>query len=73
MNIELTQPDIKTISEIIARNGYLEWTLIGFTPAMDYGVFSYMTCPKMIPLFRKILVAMVEAIDRNYYKEHLDA
>jgi hypothetical protein len=63
------QADFDTISEIVARYGYIEWTLIGFTPTREYNIFSYFTDPSIMPIFKYVLLSILkslnEYIERN--------
>jgi hypothetical protein len=59
----MKQADFDKISEIIADNGFIEWSLVGFTPAGEYKIFSYFTDSSIMPVFRAILVSMLRKID----------
>jgi hypothetical protein len=59
--------DFETISEIVARYGYVEWTLIGFTPTREYNIFSYFTDPSIMPIFKYVLLSILKGL--NEYLE----
>jgi hypothetical protein len=63
----MKQADLDTISEIIAKDGFIEWSLVGFTPTGDYKIFSYFTDPSVMPIFKVILVSMLRTV-----QEYLD-
>jgi hypothetical protein len=69
--IAVEQADLDTISEIVAKYGYIEWTLIGFTPERDYNIFSYFTDPSVLPVFKAVLLSIFktlsEYIEKNQY------
>ena len=58
----MKQADLDTISEIVARYGYSEWSLVGFAPTGDYSIFSYFTDPSILPVFKIILISMLKTI-----------
>jgi hypothetical protein len=58
----MKQADLDTISEIVARYGFSEWSLVGFTPTGDYRIFSYFTDPSILPVFKIILISMLKTI-----------
>jgi len=60
----MQEEDYKIISEVMAKYGYPEYTIIGFTEAREYNLFSYFSSPANIEDFRKILIQMVATIDR---------
>lgn len=59
----MNQADFDTISEIVARYGYIEWTLIGFTPTREYNIFSYFTDPSVMPVFKCVLLSILNRLD----------
>ena len=59
----MRQEDLNTISEIAARYGFIEWSLIGFTPARDYSIFSYFTDPSIMPVLKAVLVSMLKTVE----------
>lgn len=59
----MNQADFDTISEIVARYGYIEWTLIGFTPTREYNIFSYFTDPSIMPVFKCVLLSIINRLD----------
>ena len=61
--IMMEQKDLNTISEIVAKYGYIEWTLIGFTPAKDYDIFSYFTDPAVLPVFKVVLLSILRTLE----------
>jgi len=61
------QADFDTISEIVSRYGYIEWTLIGFTPTREYNIFSYFTDPSIMPIFKYVLLSILKGL--NEYLE----
>lgn len=63
----MEQADFDTISEIVARYGYIEWTLIGFTPTREYNIFSYFTDPSIMPIFKYVLLSILKGL--NEYLE----
>jgi hypothetical protein len=65
--IIVEQTDLDIISEIVARYGYIEWTLIGFTQERDYNIFSYFTDPSVLPVFKYVLLSILKTL--NEYLE----
>ncbi len=63
----MEKTDFETISEIVARYGYVEWTLIGFTPTREYNIFSYFTDPSIMPIFKYVLLSILKGL--NEYLE----
>ena len=63
----MEQADFDTISEIVSRYGYIEWTLIGFTPTREYNIFSYFTDPSIMPIFKYVLLSILKGL--NEYLE----
>lgn len=59
----MEQTDLDIISEIAAKYGYVEWTLIGFTPERDYNIFSYFTDPSVLPVFKYVLLSILKTLD----------
>jgi hypothetical protein len=59
---KMKQADLDTISEIVARYGYSEWSLVGFTATGDYSIFSYFTDPSILPAFKIILISMLKTV-----------
>jgi hypothetical protein len=59
----MKQDDLDKISEIVARYGFVEWSLVGFTPAGDYKIFSYFTDPSVLPVFKMILYSMLKKLE----------
>ena len=59
----MKQDDLDKISEIVARYGFVEWSLVGFTPAGDYKIFSYFTDPSVLPIFKMILYSMLKKLE----------
>jgi hypothetical protein len=68
--IIMTKTDYDKISEIVARYGFVEWTLIGFTPTRDYNIFSYFTDPSIMPIFKYVLLSILKQLD-NYLEINL--
>lgn len=64
----MEQSDLDTISEIVARYGYIEWTLIGFTPARDYNTYSYFTDPSILPVFKYVLISILKTLEEYLEK-----
>lgn len=58
----MMQDELDTISEILARYGYSEWSLVGFTRSGEYSIFSYFTDPSILPVFKIILVSMLKTV-----------
>ncbi len=63
----MEQTDLDIISEIAARYGYVEWTLIGFTQERDYNIVSYFTDPSILPVFKYVLLSILKTL--NEYLE----
>lgn len=59
----MEKADFETISEIVARYGYVEWTLIGFTPTREYNIFSYFTDPSIMPIFKYVLLSILKGLN----------
>ncbi len=66
----MNQADFDAISEIVAKYGYVEWTLIGFTPTREYNIFSYFTDPLIMPVFKCVLLSILNRIDVYLEKNH---
>jgi hypothetical protein len=64
----MNQADLDTISEIVARYGLVEWTLIGFNNEKEYNIFSYFTDPSIVPVFKCILLSIVKTIEEYLEK-----
>ncbi len=64
----MKQDDLDKISEIVARYGFVEWSLVGFTPAGDYKIFSYFTDPSILPVFKMILYSMLKKLEEYLEK-----
>jgi hypothetical protein len=62
---QMNHLDMDAISEIVAKYGYVEWALVGFTPARDYTIFSYFTDPSALPVFRAVLLSMLKMVERS--------
>ena len=67
--MNMKQADLDKISEIVAEYGFVEWSLVGFTPSGDYQIFSYFTDPSVMPIFKAILVSMLRTVD-EYLKRY---
>ena len=65
----MKQADLDKISEIVARYGFVEWSLVGFTPAGDYEIFSYFTDPSVLRVFKVILYSMLRTLEK-YLEEY---
>ncbi len=61
----MKKDDLDKISEIVAKYGYIEWSLVGFTPNGDHEIFSYFTDREILPVFKAILISMVKTLE--YY------
>ncbi len=59
----MSQADLNKISEIVAKYGFIEWSLVGFTPSGDYQIFSYFSDPQVMPVFKAILVSMLHTVE----------
>jgi hypothetical protein len=66
----MDKADFDAISEIVARYGYVEWTLIGFTPTREYNIFSYFTDPSIMPVFKCVLLSILNRLDTYLEKNH---
>jgi hypothetical protein len=66
----MDQADFDEISEIVAKYGYVEWTLIGFTPTREYNIFSYFTDPSIMPIFKCVLLSILNKLDVYLEKNH---
>jgi hypothetical protein len=67
--MKMKQADLDKISEIVARYGFIEWSLVGFTPGGEYKIFSYFTDPSVMPVFKAILISMLRTVD-EYLKRY---
>jgi hypothetical protein len=67
--IILDKKDLEAISKIVAKYGYIEWTLVGFTPEKDYDIFSYFTDPAVLPVFKVVLVSILRTLE-EYLQKH---
>ncbi len=71
----MKQADLDKISKIVADYGFVEWSLVGFTPAGDHEIYSYFTDPAVIPVFKAILVSILRTLEEylgsseNAYEE----
>jgi len=65
----LEKKDLDAISRIVAKYGYVEWTLIGFTPEKDYDIFSYFTDPEVLPVFKVVLMSILKTLE-EYLQNH---
>jgi hypothetical protein len=68
--MNMDKADFDTISEIAAKYGYVEWTLIGFTPTREYNIFSYFTDPSIMPIFKCVLLSILNRLDTYLEKNH---
>ncbi|MEW6417471.1 MAG: hypothetical protein AB1480_05040 [Nitrospirota bacterium] len=68
----MNQADLDTISEIVARYGLVEWTLIGFTNEREYNVFSYFTDPSIMPVFKSILISILKTMEEYLEKDQCE-
>jgi hypothetical protein len=68
--IIMSKDDYDKISEIVAKYGFVEWTLIGFTPTRDYNIFSYFTDPSIMPIFKYVLLSILKQLD-DYLESNL--
>lgn len=59
----MERTDLDIISQIAARYGYVEWTLICFTQERDYNIFSYFTDPSVLPVFKYVLLSILKTLD----------
>lgn len=59
----MEEEDLATISSIVAKYGFIEWTLIGFTPAREYSIFSYFTDPSILPVFKAVLLSIFKTLN----------
>lgn len=64
----MEQSDLDIISEIVARYGYIEWTLIGFTPTREYNIYSYFTDPSILPIFKYVLISILKTLEEYLEK-----
>lgn len=67
----MKQADLDTISEIVARYGFIEWSLVGFTPTGNYQIFSYFTDPSVMPIFKIVLISMLKTVEEYLEKNHI--
>ncbi|MEW6587520.1 MAG: hypothetical protein AB1442_18165 [Nitrospirota bacterium] len=63
----MNRDDLNAISEIMAKYGYVEWSLVGFTPLREYSIFSYFTDPSILTVFKLVLLEMLKTL--NEYTE----
>ena len=68
--MDMDQTDFDEISKIVAKYGYVEWTLIGFTPTREYNIFSYFTDPSIMPVFKCVLLSILSRLDAYLEKNH---
>ncbi len=66
----MEKADLDAISKIVAKYGYIEWTLIGFTPTRDYNIFSYFTDPSIMPIFKGVLISILKSLEEYLEKNH---
>ena len=66
--MKMRQDDFDTISEIVARYGFEEWSLVGFTAKRDYTVYSYFRDSSVMPVFKLILLKMLKAVEEYLQK-----
>ena len=66
--IAVEQEDLETISRIVAKYGYIEWTLISFTPERDYSIFSYFTDPSILTVFKAVLLSIFKTLSEYIEK-----
>lgn len=59
----MEKKDLEEISKIVAKYGYVEWTLIGFSPERDYDIFSYFTDPAVLPVFKAVLISILQTLE----------
>lgn len=64
----MEQEDLDTISRIVAKYGYIEWSLISFTPERDYNIFSYFTDPSILPVFKAVLLSILKTLSEYIAK-----
>ena len=65
----MEQHDFDTISGIVARYGFDEWSLVGFTPKREYTVYSYFRDSSVMPVFKIILIKMLKAVEEYLQKD----
>jgi hypothetical protein len=68
--MNMDKADFDAISEIVAKYGYVEWTLIGFTPTREYNIFSYFSDPSIMPIFKCVLLSILNRLDTYLEKNH---
>lgn len=68
----MNQDDLDTISEIVARYGFVEWTLIGFTPTREYNIFSYFTDHSIMPVFKFVLLSILKTTDEYLGRNQIE-
>jgi len=68
----MRQADLDKISEIVAKYGLIEWSLVGFTPKGDYQIFSYFTDPAIMPVFKAILISMLRTVEEYLERYQCD-
>jgi hypothetical protein len=54
--------DLDTISEIVARYGFSEWSLVGFT-RQEITVYFVFYDPSILPVFKIILISMKTVVN----------
>jgi hypothetical protein len=64
----MKRSDFDAISEIMGKYGFVEWSLIGFTPTREYSIFSYFTDPSIMPIFKCVLLSILRQL--NDYLEN---
>jgi hypothetical protein len=67
--MKMRQDDFDTISEIVARYGFDEWSLVGFTTEREYTVYSYFRDSSVMPVFKIILIRMLKAVEAYLQKD----
>jgi hypothetical protein len=66
----MEQDDFNTISEIVSRYGFDEWSLVGFTQKREYTVYSYFRDSSVMPVFKIVLIKMLKAVEGYLQKDH---
>jgi hypothetical protein len=69
--MKMEQDDFDTISEIVSRYGFDEWSLVGFTPKREYTVYSYFRDSSVMPVFKIILIKMLKAVEEYLQKDRV--
>jgi len=64
----MEKADLDAISKIVAKYGYIEWTLIGFTPTREYNIFSYFTDPSIMTIFKGVLISILKSLEEYLEK-----